>query len=222
MHVSRRRLGIGVVVGSLAVPGGLGAAPRAAPPSLRAVEIDFTRLSPLTRATLRSELGQVLAPVPLRMSWRTAATGDETAPDELSFVFLPSAGVGGDRGALASTANHDVVRTTWVYVPNVASALGLDLEAVVTSFDAQRLLGLALGRVLAHEIVHAIAPDVEHASAGLMRPGLDAFQLVRCRPALEARDSVRLAARARAWLADAAERVGSDHAPTELAIASGR
>jgi hypothetical protein len=93
------------------------------------------------------------------------------------------------------------VRTTWIYVPNVAAALELDLENVATSFDAQRLLGIALGRVLAHEIVHAIAPDVEHTSGGLMRAGLDSVQLVRDRPALAAGDSERLVSRARAWLA---------------------
>jgi hypothetical protein len=191
-----------MVMWSLAVPGELRADPPAALPPLRAVEIDFTRLSPLTRGAMRHELGQVLAPVRLSVSWRTAPSGGETEPDELCFVFLSMLGVGGDRGALASTANHGLVRTTWVYMPKVTSTLGLDPESVSASFDAQRLLGVALGRVLAHELVHAIAPDVEHASAGLMRPGLDAFQLLRGRPALNAPGSALLAARARAWLGD--------------------
>lgn len=218
MHVAGRRLGITVVVWSLAVPGGLRADPRAALPPLRAVEIDFTRLSRLTRAAMRNELGQVLAPVQLSVSWRTATAGGETEPDELGFVFLSTLGVGGDRGALASTANRGLVRTTWVYMPNVLSTLGLDPEAVVTSFDAQRLLGLALGRVLAHELVHAIAPEVEHASAGLMRPGLDAFQLVRTRPALKGPGSAVLAERARAWIADEAERIASGSTRAERVL----
>jgi hypothetical protein len=185
---------------SLAAPGALRADPLVTP--LRAVEIDFSRLMPLTRAAMRQELGQVLAPVSLSLSWRRGRTDGETEPDELRFVFLPRPGLGSDRGALASTANRVVVRTTGVYLPTVASALELDLDGVALSFDAQRLLGIALGRVLAHEVVHAVAPDVEHASAGLMRSGLDAFQLVRDRPALSGSASTLLQARARAWLAD--------------------
>jgi hypothetical protein len=201
VHLWARPAGVAVVLCSLAAPGDLGAADALVVPSLRAVEIDFSRLAPLTRDTMRQELGQVLGPVSLSLSWRKARTDGETEPDELRFVFLPRPGVGSDRGALASTANRTLVRTTWIYVPTVASALDLDPADVALSFDAQRLVGVALGRVLAHEVVHAIAPDVDHAGAGLMRPGLDAFQLVRCRPDLQAVDSALLVARARAWLA---------------------
>jgi len=221
VHVSRRRLGIAVVTCSLAAPGWIQADPLVTP-LLRAVEIDFSRLTPLTRAAMRQELGQILDPVSLSLSWRNARTDGETDPDELRFVFLPRPGAGRDRGALASTANRTLVRTTWVYMPNVAEALELDLAAVAYSFDAQRLLGIALGRVLAHEIVHAIAPDVEHTSAGLMRPALDAFQLVRERPALPGSACTLLPERARAWLADTAERAASDRARVERLTPAGR
>jgi hypothetical protein len=220
VHVSTRQVGITVILWSLVAPRGLGADPLVTP-LLRAVEIDFSRLAPLTRGAMRQELGQVLAPASLSLSWRKARTDGETERDELRFVFLPRLGVGTDTGALASTANSSLVRTTWIYVPNVAAALELDLENVATSFDAQRLLGIALGRVLAHEIVHAIAPDVEHTSGGLMRPGLDAVQLVRDRPSLTAGDSERLVARARAWVARAVL-AGSDRSRDERLVAAGR
>ena len=204
MQVSGRRLGI-VVAWWLAVPGAATAGPPApAGAPLRAVEIDLASLAPLTRATMRRELGLVLAPVPLAVSWRTAPAGGETRPDELSLVFLSMRGVGHDRGALASTANQGKVRTTWIYLPTVEATLELDPESVTTSFDAQRLVGVALGRVLAHEIVHAVAPTVEHAGTGLMRPRLHAFELVRGRPALEGDFAARLAAGANDWLAQAA------------------
>ena len=190
-----------MILWSLVAASRLGADPLVAP-LLRAVEIDFSRLAPLTRAAMRQELGQVLAPASLSLSWRKARTDGETEPDELRFVFLPRPGAGSDSGALASTANRALVRTTWVYMPNVAAALELDLGRVATSFESQRLLGVALGRILAHEIVHALAPDVEHARAGLMRPGLDAVQLVSDRPALSGSASALLQAGARAWLTD--------------------
>ena len=201
MQVSGRRLGI-VVAWWLAVPGAASAGPRASQaPPLRAVEIDRASLAPLTRATMRRELDLVLSAVPLTISWRSVPAGGETRTDELSLVFLPMPGVGHDRAALASTANHGPVRTTWVYVPTVEATLELDPEKVTTSFDAQRLVGLAIGRVLAHEIVHAIAPGVEHAGTGLMRPRLHSFDLVRGRAALEGDCAERLAAGARDWLA---------------------
>jgi hypothetical protein len=200
VHVSTRQVGITVMLCWLVATPRLGA-DSLVTPLLRAVEIDFSRLKPLTRVAMRQELGQVLGPRSISLSWRQARTDGETEPDELRFVFLPRPGAGSDLGALASTANRTLVRTTWIYVPNVATALELELPAEALSFEAQRLLGIALGRVLAHEIVHAIAPDVEHASAGLMRPGLDAFQLVRERPELSGDASTLLQARARDWLA---------------------
>ena len=110
-------------------------------------------------------------------------------------------GVGGDQGALASTSLGGLVPTVWVYVPSVTHALDLELDAVATSLEAQRLVGVALGRVLAHEVVHLLAPDVEHADTGVMRSRLHAFYLTRGRPALEADCASALAAGARAWLA---------------------
>jgi hypothetical protein len=204
VQVSGRQLAI-VIAGWLAVPGAATAGPSApAGAPLRGVEIDHASLAPLTRATMRRELGLVLASVPLAVSWRTAPAGGETRPDELSLVFLSMRGVGRDRGALASTANQGPVRTTWVYVPTVLATLELDPESVVTSFEAQRQLGVALGRVLAHEIVHAVAPAVEHAGTGLMRPRLNAFELVRARPVFEADSAERIAAGARDWLTQGA------------------
>jgi hypothetical protein len=172
-----------------------------APARLRAAEIDFASLASLTRTAMQHELGVVLAPASLALSWRRSRPGGETDPDELRVVLLRSRGVGADRGALGSTARRGLAPTIWVYVPNVALALGLDPDAVVTSLDSQRLLGVALGRVLAHEVVHALAPNVEHAGSGVMRPRLHAFHLASGRPALENECAAALAAGARAWLA---------------------
>jgi hypothetical protein len=141
-----------------------------APARLRAAEIDFASLAPLTRTVMQHELGVVLAPAALALSWRRSRPGGETDSDELRVVLLRSTGVGADRGALGSTARQGLVPTIWVYVPNVALTLGLDPEAVVTSLDAQRLVGIALGRVVAHEVVHVLAPEVRHGGTSVMRP----------------------------------------------------
>ena len=158
-----------------------------APARLRTVEIDFASLAPLTRSVMRHELGLVLAPASLALAWRRSRPDAETDPDELRVVLLRSIGVGADEGAL-----------------------GLDLEAVATSLDAQRLVGLALGRVVAHEIVHVLAPDVGHGGTSVMRPRLQAFHLTRGRLALESDCAAALAAGARAWPSAPIERSVAD------------
>ena len=212
MHVSGRCSWLILAAWTFGAPSPTFAEPLAEVPArLRAVEIDFASLAPLTRSVMRHELGLVLAPASLTLAWRRSRPDAETDPDELRVVLLRSIGVGADQGALGSTARRGLVPTIWVYVPTVALALGLDLEAVATSLDAQRLMGLALGRVVAHEIVHVLAPDVGHGGASVMRPRLQAFHLSSGRLALESDCAAALAAGARAWLLTPIERSVADH-----------
>lgn len=205
MHVSGRCPLLMLAAWSLAATSPASAEPLpAAPARLRAVEIDFASLAPLTRAVMRRELASVLAPASLELAWRRSQPSGETDADELRVVLLRSAGVGPDQGALGSTARQGLVPTIWVYVPSVALTLGLDPEAVATSFDSQRLVGIALGRVVAHELVHVLAPDVAHGGTSVMRPSLHAFHLTRGRQPLERDCAAALSAGARAWLASGA------------------
>jgi hypothetical protein len=199
------------------------APPPAALVRVRAVEIDFAAIAPLTRASMRHELGELLAPASVALRWRRARPDAETEPDELRVVLLPRLGVGPDRGALGSTGRGGLVRTIWLYVPEVAATLGLEPEAVVTSLESQRLVGVALGRVVAHELVHALAPAVEHTDAGLMRPRLHAGELARGRPALAGECAESLAAGAHAWLAaGGVPRPVRGGAPDQAVVAAGR
>lgn len=166
---------------------------------LPAAEIDFAPLAALARGVMRHELDQLLQPSSLALSWRLSRPGDETGAHELRVVLMAGSGVGGDAGALGSTSLGGLAPTIWVYVPTVARALGFELDSVATSLESQRRLGLALGRVLAHEIVHLLAPHVQHADTGIMRRQLHAASLTRGRAALDAECLAALAAGARAW-----------------------
>ena len=55
--------------------------------------------------------------------------------------------------------------TVFVFLPNVLRTLGLHSDANVGRW---RQVARALGRVLAHEIVHAVAPGHPHRDGGLM------------------------------------------------------
>jgi hypothetical protein len=205
MHVTRRRRLLILAPLALVVPPLASAQHQPRERLLvRAAEIDFTPLGPLTRSVMRHEVAELLAPASLGLAWRRTPPHAETDPDELRVVLMRWAGAGTDRGALGSASRGGPAATTvWVYVPTVAAALDLDLEGLATSLDGQRRMGLALARVLVHEVVHALAPQVDHARAGLMRRSLHPDQLAGARHALELDCAKALTGGARAWLARA-------------------
>jgi len=91
-----------------------------------------------------------------------------------------------DRGAdqapgipvLGATPSHfEGAPFVWVHVPNVRAAAGL--RPAGSGFAdplSARALGIALGRIVAHELVHALAPSVPHGT-GLMSGKLTCRQL---------------------------------------------
>jgi hypothetical protein len=139
-------------------------------PRLRAAFVDMAGLPTLTFRLLEHELQSMLEPTQVKLQGRRIDAAAESDRHELRIVFLASTGLGADDGKsiLGSTSLAAPVPTIWVYYPNVVHALGFDLESVSSSLREQRFLGVALARVLTHEIVHAVAPEVPHAPSGLM------------------------------------------------------
>jgi hypothetical protein len=65
-------------------------------------------------------------------------------------------------------------RAIWVFLRSVRWTLGHDLWRRRPAADAEsREMALALARVVAHEVVHSIAPDEPHSHGGLMRHSLN-------------------------------------------------
>jgi hypothetical protein len=196
----RRILGIGVSVWSLALP----SSASSAAPAVRVpvAGFDLVGLRTLTVEAMTMELNDLLAVAGVRLDWRWTPPGTQTAPDELSVVFLDSAGRGGASGhpVLANTAtgHSGLSPVVWVYCPSVVGALGLRTDTR-RAFLAERGLGVALGRVVAHELVHALAPEVPHGS-GLMAPALRPDALRGPPLALDVRSAATLNAAARSWL----------------------
>lgn len=63
----------------------------------------------------------------------------------------------------------------WVFVENVKLAIGVTTQG---PSPAGSRLAIAVGRVVAHEMVHSLAPELGHTRNGLMRHALDRQALV--------------------------------------------
>jgi hypothetical protein len=95
----------------------------------------------------------------------------------------------------------------WIHVGSVRATLGFppDFPTLDLPLKARRDLGVALGRVVAHEVVHVLVPSLEHGS-GLMSPTLTRDHLISSRILLEADD----AAEVRSALLDGAPPTGDE------------
>jgi hypothetical protein len=149
-----------------------------------AVYYSFDISPPVSLFTkMQSELGQILAPAGLHVTWRAAGgqSGGEDFPEIVVFHFhgqcffdgrLATGGPGSDPGRLTlgeteltdgrvlsfATVNCDAVRRL------IAPA-----ERSAGSEDRNAVLGRALARVSAHEIYHMLTRSETHAGRGIAR-----------------------------------------------------
>jgi hypothetical protein len=130
-------------------------------------------------------------------TWRRGEAHELARPGELRVIFL-------DRGAPrahgspvlgATPASFRGEPFVWIHVPSVRAAAGITSPRTGPGLEihAARQLGVALARVIAHEVVHAIAPALEHGH-GLMSARLDRAMLTA--PSIPIDPEVGLALRA--------------------------
>lgn len=158
-----------------------------APSSCLVLEwMDPHRLLPTGERWLARETSRILddADIPARWDWsRSNDERTSTTEHRLRVVLVPSEpsgpGWGLDTNTLAATVGDGKSAPPAVYIfyHSVVSVLGRDhsKRKGITSQSDPRVLGRAsraFGRVVAHEIAHAIAPGEPHASSGLMQAGL--------------------------------------------------
>jgi hypothetical protein len=169
---------------------------------LRAAGFGLARISPLTVKVMTLELDRLLAVAGVRVEWRWVTPGTQTAPDEFCVVFLdsPGRGAAAEQPVLGTTVTGDSASPPliWIYWRNVVHTLGLRDDSPLDTFFVKRSLGVALGRVVAHEVVHALAPEVPHGT-GLMAAGILPGALRRPRLALDEESAATLNAAARSW-----------------------
>jgi hypothetical protein len=155
------------------------ASPPADPLSVRLVWVDPARVAVGVEVVARDEARSLLRKMGLSVSWRRGEAREVARPGEVRVILL-------DRGAAlapgtpilgATPTRFEVSPFVWVHVPSVRAAMGLR-AGPFAALDPPclRAFAVALGRVVVHEVVHALAPSVPHGT-GLMSEKLTHRQL---------------------------------------------
>lgn len=150
-----------------------------APPQLRLVWLDTADCAPGTYPIATVEARTLLERLGAEVLWRRGETREIAQDGEIRVVLVPS--VVESRRLPGPLLGATPTRLTgapvaWVHVPSVVASLGLPQRRGVLSLPERRVIGIALGRVIAHEVVHVVAPAVPHG-AGLMSERLGRREL---------------------------------------------
>jgi hypothetical protein len=147
-----------------------------AEPAPQIVWIDLAGTPAAVEMGAQREAGRLLRQLGIEASWRHGAPADVLEEGELAVVLVPR-----DRAAksgafvLGACNARSSTPRAWVFLDSLRLTLGLrTLDAPADSAD----LGVALGRIVAHEVVHAVAPGLDHAHDGLMSARFDRAALL--------------------------------------------
>lgn len=142
----------------------------AAPPAVRpeVALVDVAGVPPLVRDAALREAAEVLARTGLEPRWRVTAPGAVLSDDRLVVVLVEddNADPGRTSRILGACQRRQRARI-WIFLRNVAWALGMpDVRRMRP--EAALRVGRAIGRIVAHEVIHAVAPELGHARSGVM------------------------------------------------------
>lgn len=150
------------------------------------VWIDLAQVPLLAQQSAVREAAALLAGVGITQRWRPGGADRAVNEGELAVVLLREdmAGRGRATRVLGACSRRPQARV-WVYLENLAWAVG------ATDFDRLRpneaaLIGRAIGRIVAHEVIHAVAPALEHARSGLMAASFNRSHLLANRLDMDA------------------------------------
>jgi len=187
-------------------------------PRLRLVWIDVLGSAPYAFQNAARETSAILAAAGVQAAWTLGDASTVTSGDELKIVMMAGTANGArlPEHVMGGTHRDAASHTTWIYLSNVLWALGLEEKGSRRlSVQEEEQVARALGRVVAHEIVHAVAPDVPHSPHGLMAGKLGRSYLLQARAALAPAEQTAF----RAALEGFGSAVAS--APVALTVAAG-
>lgn len=157
------------------------AGPEGTAPTLHLVWLDPADVGSGSEAVARSEAASLLARMGATVSWRRGTPGETMREGEIWVVLLGPSGARASGHSLvlgATRGRLGVASVVWVRVPNVRAAVGVPQgRSLFTLAPGERRdVAVAIGRVIAHEVVHALVPSLPHGT-GLMSERLTRRQL---------------------------------------------
>jgi hypothetical protein len=158
------------------------ALPETDAPPLSLVWLDPTGVAATVEETARAEASRLLARLGASVHWRRGTPGEVIEAGIVHVVLLGLAGYRDTEAPLVLGATSTRPRSApvlWVRVPAVRAALGVpkDRPLILLSGVDRLALGTAIGRVVAHEVVHTLVPSLPHGR-GLMSSSLSRRELI--------------------------------------------
>jgi hypothetical protein len=165
-----RRVGLAVLAFATGVTPAF-STPRAAEP-IALVWVDPTAQASFAAEEAMKEAVTLLRAAGAEALWRMSEAPLPLDGDELAVIVVSAPGENARR-VMGSTQLADSALAVWIYPQAVAAVIGLDPRAP-TAWTAieRRAFARALGRVAAHEVVHAVLESPRHSSIGLMSRSL--------------------------------------------------
>lgn len=197
--MTAREAALGVtLIGVVLVAGRASANDEPALPALRLAWLDVEGVTVGVEGVARSECRSVLEKAGLEVVWRRGSGGEEARPGEVRVLLVDHLVVDPQarRSIMGATpAQPRLHSVVWIHVGSVRASIGFpsDFPILDLPVKARRDLGVALGRVVAHEVVHVLAPELPHGS-GLMSPLLSRDKLIAAHLWLEADDAAQVRA----------------------------
>lgn len=155
------------------------------PLALRLAWLDVTEHGAGARDVVWSESRSIFREAGIEVTWRQATERESARSGEIRVVFV-------DRVLVDRLTRRPILGVTpawadgphlvWVHVGSVRAVLGIPQHRAAHALPvaARRDLSVALGRVVAHEVVHAVVPSLGHGEA-LMAKTLTRSQLTSAR-----------------------------------------
>ena len=138
--------------------------------------------------TIAAETRAIFREMGAEVTWRQAGLGTtyghgDTLEIPIIVLETPPKGVANGASVLGLVPrNAPGPRAVWIFVDNIRRVLGP--SGFGWPSETTRGVGVAAARVIAHEVVHALAPELAHTKEGLMRHSLNRAALTeRTRPA---------------------------------------
>jgi hypothetical protein len=167
-----------------------------APRALRVLWVDSDGNCPVDVKAVAREARRILKPMNVDVDWMEVSTLQRVAmPNDVLVVTLSRDPAGRKDPPMGATLRNGAQVGVWVLCPAVAEVLG---GARDCRDGCASKISTAVGRVVAHELVHVVAPEAPHASWGLMATRLDAVALTQ--PVLLVDPNTQRAVRARLGL----------------------